>query len=116
MIVGSQTFRMLDSEIQLQLSEAGRTISMAGVIALATVCCLVAGAQTSMLSGEMKQAGADDSSTAPFAARTVERTDKRQRGQGAQQETWTSRHDSLCSPLTDERTRLVCCGEWSTGG
>src|SRR5689334_9106010 len=43
---------------------------LAGVIALATVCCLLAGAQTALLSGEVKSVAADTSSAIapqPFA-------------------------------------------------
>jgi len=45
---------------------------LAGVIALATVCAILAGAQTATLSGKTKKTAAEDSSAASFVARTTD--------------------------------------------
>jgi beta-lactamase regulating signal transducer with metallopeptidase domain len=74
---------------------------LAGVIALATVFCLLAGAQTTMLSGEIKKAAADDSSVASFVVQTLEGNTNR-RGQAADQNHLDPSHDALAQTGADE--------------
>ena len=71
---------------------------LAGVIALATVFCLLAGAQTTMLSGETKKAAAEDSSAASSLAARTTGDNTNRRGQAADQNHLDPSHDMLAQP------------------
>ncbi|MEN3335723.1 MAG: hypothetical protein V7641_5088 [Blastocatellia bacterium] len=71
---------------------------LAGVIALATACAILAGAQTATLSGEIKKAAAEDSSAATLLVARTPDNQANRRGQAADQQPGDQSQATLAQP------------------